>query len=193
MNKKNEELGIAENLKNKTISTSRDNGRAKEKAKKSASSSNYKSLKKKLDEAKEEYNKLKEQLLRKAAEFDNYKKRTEKEFIQLITNANAELMTELLPIVDDLERSIQSTQETEDIANLHKGVELIYKNLIKVFDKRGVKPIEAIGKEFDPEKHDALMQVDSNAHPSGTIVEEHLKGYVMNERVLRHSQVIVSK
>lgn len=163
------------------------------KQKKPSSSSKYKNLKMQLEKSRGECNELKDQLLRKAAEFDNYKKRIEKEFSQLIINANAELITELLPIVDDLERSIQSIQETDNCESLQKGLALIYKNLMKVLEKREVKPIEAVGQIFDPEKHEALMQVDSNDHPTGTVVEEHLKGYVMNERVLRHSQVLVSK
>lgn len=194
MTKKYEEMDSMIKKENEHIDNSKNNGQSsRSKTKKSVSSPKYKNLSKRLEESQSECNKLKEQLLRKAAEFDNYKKRTEKEFIQLITNANAELLTELLPIIDDLERYIQSTQETEDLNTLHKGVQLIHKNLIKVLEKRGVKPIEAIGKRFDPELHDALMQVDSNDHPSGIIVEEYLKGYAMNDRVLRHSQVVVSK
>jgi molecular chaperone GrpE len=194
MNQKQEELDIAFKSEKESDNISQTDGQTvKTKAKKTAATSTIKSIKKKLEEVKEENDKLKDQLLRKAAEFDNYKKRTEKDFIQLVANANAELITELLPIVDDLERFIRSTQETDNFEGLHKGIELIYKNLMKILENRGVKPIEAVGKEFDPEKHEALMQVDSNEHPSGTVVEEHLKGYVMNDRVLRHSQVIVSK
>lgn len=183
---------------NERVDNSNNNGhnsmnKKSVKQKKPSSSSKYKNLKMQLEKSRGECNELKDQLLRKAAEFDNYKKRIEKEFSQLIINANAELITELLPIVDDLERSIQSIQETDNCESLQKGLALIYKNLMKVLEKREVKPIEAVGQIFDPEKHEALMQVDSNDHPTGTVVEEHLKGYVMNERVLRHSQVLVSK
>ncbi|MCG8607645.1 nucleotide exchange factor GrpE, partial [bacterium] len=73
------------------------------------------------------------------------------------------------------------------------GVELIYKNFAKVLENQGVKPIDAVGQQFDPEKHAALMQVESEEYPSGTVVEEHTKGYLINDRVLRHSQVLVSK
>lgn len=150
-------------------------------------------LKKKLEELESENKDLNERLLRKAAEFDNYKKRTENEFAQVMANANAGLIADLLPVLDDFERFLGSGHESEDIKGLVSGVELIYKNLVKVLEKRGVEPLYAVGQEFDPEKHEALMQVESEEYPSNTVVEEHLKGYVMNDRVLRHSQVLVSK
>lgn len=167
--------------------------KAKLNSQKTTSAVKLNKLKKKLQESDNEINSLKDQLLRKAAEFENYKKRRETEYIQLLRNANAELITEILPVLDDLERSIKASKETQDFQGLFKGVELIYKNLVKILENRGVKPIEAIGHAFDPERHDALMQVENEEHPSGVVVEEHLKGYVMNDRVLRHSQVLVSK
>lgn len=172
----------------------------KERDEKAAPAKSKNAVKKKLEQLEKQYaalenekDELQERLLRKAAEFDNYKKRTENEFSQLIINANAELIRDLLPIFDDLERSVAAHQQGVDSENLKQGVELIYKNFLKVLEKYNVKPIEAVGQEFDPEKHDALMQIESEKYPSGTVVDEHLKGYMMNDRVLRHSQVLVSK
>lgn len=153
-------------------------------------------LKKKIERLETEKNELKDQLLRKVAEFENYKKRTENEYSQLIKNANADLVTDLLPVLDDLERSLASLNDkkrAENFEDFREGVELIYKNLTKVLEGKGVKAIEAIGQKFDPEKHHALMQIESKDQPSDTVVDEHLKGYIMNDRVLRHSQVLVSK
>lgn len=194
MTSKNNDFDMIVKSGNDNVDNNGQKSKSKKKVeRKSITSSKYKNLKKQLEKAQTECNELRDQLLRKAAEFDNYRKRTEKQFSQFIANCNAELITELLPIVDDLERSIQSTGNSDEYEELCKGIELIYKNLMKILEKRGVKPIEAVGQSFDPEKHDALLQVDSNDHPSGTIVEEHLKGYMMNDRVLRHSQVLVSK
>jgi molecular chaperone GrpE len=163
-------------------------------AKKSKPSvSKTKALKAKLEEAEERNAKLKDQFLRAAAEFENYKKRRESEYARLVANANAELLAELLPVLDDFERSLSSVAESADRDGAWAGVELMYKNFAKVLENRGVKPIEAVGQEFDPEKHAALMQVESGEYPSGTVVEEHTKGYLINDRVLRHSQVLVSK
>ncbi|MFQ5707251.1 MAG: nucleotide exchange factor GrpE [bacterium] len=174
--------------------TQEDDGKLTKPKRKSASQSpQYKTLKKKLEKLQQEYENVRDQLLRTVADFDNYKKRTEKEFLNIVANANAELITELLPVVDDFERFQNSAKDAVDKDSLLQGVDLIHKNLMKVMEKRGVKAIPAVGQPFDPEKHDALMQVESDQQPSGTIVEEHLKGYEMNDRILRHSQVIVSK
>jgi molecular chaperone GrpE len=141
----------------------------------------------------EENKTLRDQLLRKAAEFDNYKRRTEKEFISLLDSANEELILDILPAIDDFERSLQHMEESENNDSHSEGIRLIYKKLISTLEKKGLKPMDAIGQEFDPDQHQALMQVDSDKYESGTVVEEHLKGYKLNEKVIRHSQVLVAK
>jgi molecular chaperone GrpE len=142
---------------------------------------------------KEENSYLKDQLLRKTAEFDNYKKRTERDFYDRVLNANERLISEILPILDDLERSIDHAKNSEDVNSLLEGVELITKKLFGILEKQGLQKMEAQGKEFDPEKHEALMQIEKKDIESGIIVEEHLKGYSLNDKVVRHAQVIVSK
>ena len=185
---------MTDDVKSNTHNKEKSNGKptAKPKAK---SSAGLAKLKKKVEAFEVEKNELNDRFLRKVAEFDNYKKRTETEYSQLIKNASADLITDLLPVLDDLERSLASVEDKDKADNFehfHEGVELIYKNLSKVLEKRGVKPIESVGQKFDPEKHDALMQMESD-QPSDTIIDEHLKGYEMHDRVLRHSQVLVSK
>ncbi len=159
-----------------------------------------KELKSKIENLEEELEKLrgeaesyKEQLLRKAAEFDNYKRRTEREFLDNIQNASQELILELLPVVDDLERSIVHAREEEADTPMLQGVELVYKNLMSLLEKRGLKPITSVGEEFDPDKHNALMQVDTDKVESGYVADEHVKGYMLNDKVLRHAQVLVAK
>ena len=155
-----------------------------------------KTLKKLKDEIKQLKGKneeLNDKFTRLVAEFDNYKKRTDKEYLSLIQNANEKLISEILPIVDDLERSLDHLDEKSDIKTLSEGFQLIHKNLTTMLEKQGLKPMQSIGEEFDPDKHDALMQVDSQDVESNHIVDEHLKGYVYNDKVLRHAQVIVSK
>jgi len=158
--------------------------------KKSATTSH---LKNKIEDLTRERDELKELLLRKAAEFDNFRKRTESEYRSLVASANAEIIAELLPTLDDLQRSLDVGRSGGTSEGLLEGLELVLKKFVGVLEQRGVKVIESIGQEFDPEKHEALMQIDSADHPSGTVVEEHLKGYVLGDRVLRHSQVLVSK
>lgn len=146
-----------------------------------------------LKKLKEENEKLKDQLLRKIAEFDNYRKRTERDFYDRVQNANERLINSLLPVLDDLERSLDHARETNNSESLLEGIELVFKKMYSTMEKEGLKPLEAIGTEFDPDKHDALMQVESDEHESGIIVDEHLKGYQLRDKVLRHSQVIVAK
>ena len=151
----------------------------------------------KLEEAAQkattENDNLKDQLLRKMAEFDNYKRRTEKEFIDNIQSASKELIEELLPVIDDFERSINHAESEKEKSPLLDGVKLVYKNLMKTLTQRGLSEIDAINNEFNPDEHDALMQVDSKKHESGYVVDVHLKGYKMNDKVIRHAQVMVSK
>jgi len=142
---------------------------------------------------KEEKEQLQDQLLRKIAEFDNYKKRTERDFYERVQNANEKLITELLPVLDDLERALDHAQQNQETNSLLEGTELIRKKMLGILEKQGVEPLMAEGDEFDPEKHDALMQTEKENVPSGKIIEEHLKGYTLNGKVIRHSQVIVAK
>lgn len=150
-------------------------------------------LKEEVVQLKSKNEELNDKFTRLVAEFDNYKKRTDKEYLSLIQNANEKLITELLPVVDDLERSLAHLSKDNDFKTMVDGFQLIHKNLTSLLDKQGLKPMQSVGEEFDPDKHDALMQVDNKDVKSNYIVDEHLRGYVYNEKVIRHAQVIVSK
>ncbi len=151
-------------------------------------------LEEKIKALEAENQSLKEQNLRRIAEFENMKRRKEKEFLQILQNANEELILELLPVIDDFERFLNhANDENQNVESLKQGIELIYKKMMQILEKQGLKPIESVGHEFDAEKHQALMQVDSDKHPSGYIVDEHLKGYTLNGKVIRHAQVLVAK
>jgi molecular chaperone GrpE len=150
-------------------------------------------VKNEIKKLKEENTQLKDQLLRKMAEFDNYRKRTEREYLDRVRNAGERLIVELLPVIDDMERSLDHAREGNDLKSLIAGSELIYKKFLAILEKEGLKPLTAVGEEFDPEKHDALLQTESDKHESGTVVDEHLKGYELNGKVIRHAQVIVAR
>jgi molecular chaperone GrpE len=142
---------------------------------------------------KEEKNQLHDQLLRKIAEFDNYKKRTEREFFDRVQNANERLITELLPALDDLERAIEHAEQDTKGDSLLEGAKLIQKKLFGILGKQGLEYISTADEDFDHDKHDALLQMEKEGIDSGKIIEEHLKGYTLNGKVIRHSQVIVAK
>lgn len=135
---------------------------------------------------------VRDQLLRKAADFENYKKRMESEVQGLIRMANEGVILSILPVVDDLERSLKAEKTAHDVAAFQKGVELIYQKLRKVLESHGVTPLETAGKPFDVHYHDALMQMPKDDVEPNTVVEEVEKGYSMNGKVIRHAKVIVS-
>jgi molecular chaperone GrpE len=136
-------------------------------------------------DAKEAY----ERFLRVSAEFDNYKKRAAREAAEFKKFANEALVKEILPILDNLERAIESS-DTQN--GLVEGVEMTLKEMLKVFEKFNVKPIDAVGEPFDPCFHQAVIQEESDIHPENTVIRELQKGYLMHERLIRPAMVVVS-
>jgi molecular chaperone GrpE len=134
----------------------------------------------------------KDLLLRKAAEFDNYKRRVENETTNILKYAAESLVEDLLPVLDDFERSLKHRKENKENEALVKGIDLIYQKFVKVLEGRGVKTFETVGKEFNVEYHDALMQIPRTDVPHHTILEEVEKGYTLNDKVIRHAKVVVS-
>lgn len=149
----------------------------------------YNALKESADKAKDHWDRL----LRLQAEFDNTRKRLEKEKQEFVKFANEGIILELLDILDDLERTVALEESSKDVAVFLKGVEMILAKLYEMLKEYGVKPIVAEGKVFDPHLHEALMQIDNNDLPEHTVVEELQKGYVLNDRVIRTAKVKVSK
>ena len=141
-----------------------------------------------------EINKLKDLLQRKVAEFENYKRRTDTELISLHKYASERIIKELLPVYDDLQRSIESVNkgETKDFDTLQKGISLIYEKFKSVLDKEGLEEIDTVGKEFDVELSTALMQVPRDDVKPHTVIESFEKGYKLNGKVIRHEKVLVS-
>jgi molecular chaperone GrpE len=147
-------------------------------------------LETKTGEAEENFDRL----LRVSAEFENYKKRTAREMADFQKYANQSLLRELLPIIDNLELAIKAAAEAADGTDtcLLDGVELTRKEILKVFENFHVEPIEALGKPFDPNFHEAVMREESDEHPENTVVNELQKGYLMHDRLLRPSMVVVA-
>jgi molecular chaperone GrpE len=149
-------------------------------------------LQKKLEEAQKAADMYRDQLLRKAADLENYRKRSEIDFINLIKNANEELISAVLPILNDFARSLKFGKDVKDYEAFNRGVELIYNKLLKLLEAQGVVPFESLGKPFDVNYHDALLQIPRTDVPPHTVIEEVEKGYKLNDKVLRHAKVIVS-
>ncbi len=134
-----------------------------------------------------------DRLLRKTAEFDNYRKRTDRERIQLSEAAAADLIEELLPLVDDMERALKADTGSEATEAIRRGVELIHKQLLETLRKRGVKPIESLGADFDPHFHMAVSHEPADGRREGEVVEEFRRGYMLGDRLLRPAMVKVAK
>lgn len=139
-----------------------------------------------------EINKYKELALRKAAEFENYKRRTENDQLSLLKYAAEALIIKLLPIVDDLERSISHMTEETDVLKIKEGIQLVYNKFMKTLEEQGVKKIESIGKPFSVDYHEALMQRVDASVPPHTVLDELETGYMYKDRVIRHAKVIVN-
>ena len=146
----------------------------------------------KLAEAEKQAETFKDLMYRKAAEFENFKKRAENEIALVVKFANESLIGDLLPVLDDFERSLKAAKTSEDFDSLYRGIEMIYQKLIKNLEKRGVKSFDTVGKEFNVDFHDALLQIPKEDVAPHTVLEEVDKGYTLHDKVIRHAKVIVS-
>lgn len=147
--------------------------------------------KKKKDKKDEQIEELQDQVKRQMAEFDNFRKRTEKEKTQMFEVGAKSIIEKILPVVDNFERGLASIPEEEQGSAFADGMNMIYKQLLNELEQAGVAVIEAVGKEFDPEYHNAVMQVENDELEPGTIAQELQKGYTYRDSVVRHSMVAV--
>lgn len=135
---------------------------------------------------------LQSRLLRSQADFDNFRRRTRQEKEDFAKYASSKLIEQLLPVVDNFERALAVSKESNDFEAFAKGVDMIFRQLQQVLEQEGLQPITAVGEAFDPELHQAVARVDSDEHEEGIIVEELQKGYKLKDRVIRPSMVKVS-
>jgi len=149
--------------------------------------------KEKKNPLQEKIDELNDKVLRQMAEFENFRKRTDKEKSQQFDLGQSNVLEKLLPIVDNFERGLAAVPEDEKEGAFADGMNKIYKQLIKQLEDLGVTPIEAVGKEFDPNLHNAVMQVESQEYESGIVAQELQKGYMFHDSVLRHSMVAVAQ
>ena len=146
---------------------------------------------KKQDALKEKVEELEDRVKRQMAEFENFRKRTEKEKTAMFETGAKSVIEKILPVVDNFERGLASVPEEEKDGAFAQGMEMIYKQLMQELEKMEVKPIPAVGEEFNPDFHNAVMQVESDEYESGVIAQELQKGYTYRESVVRHSMVAV--
>lgn len=143
------------------------------------------SLKKQLEEYKDKH-------LRLYADFDNFKKRNAKERLELILTASKDVIKELLPVIDDFERALKAAETASDVAAVKEGMNLIYQKLVRNLEGKGLKAIEAKGKDFDVELHEAITEIPA-PDMAGKVIDEVEKGYYLNDKIIRFAKVVVGK
>lgn len=147
----------------------------------------------KKDKKDEKIAELNDRIMRQMAEFDNFRKRTGKEKQQMYGIGASEVIEKLLPVVDNFERGFAAMTEEEKATAFAQGIEMVYKQLMTAFSDMGVTVIDAVGCEFNPDFHNAVMQAPSEEYESGIITQELQKGYMYKDKVIRHSMVMVAE
>jgi molecular chaperone GrpE len=183
---KNKDRGVTQDTDNKINSENKEGTDAGDK------NVNQEIIDQRIYELEQELNDYKDRLLRRAAEFENYKRRTENDQQILFKFASEPFIKKLLPVIDDFDRSLQHIDNSKEIDAVKEGIHLVYDKFKKLLEEQGVVKIEAVGKPFDVHYHEAIMQrKDENAEPN-TVLDEIESGYIYKDRVIRHSKVIVS-
>ena len=146
-----------------------------------------------LAEARAEAARHKEQWMRTAADFDNFRKRSRKELDDAKKGGREEMLKEFLPVFDNLERAIQSAQRAQEVKPVSDGLQMILRQFLDTLGRVNIAKVESVGKQFDPTFHEAIQQVETDEHPAGTVVAEVQPGYVQGERLVRPAMVVVAK
>lgn len=162
-----------------------------EAAKEEGKSKKSKKADKKNDKLQEKIDELEDRVKRQMAEFENFRKRTEKEKGMMFETGAKSVIEKILPVVDNFERGLATIPEEDKGAPFAEGMNMVYRQLLTELEKLEVKPIEAVGQEFNPDFHNAVMQVESEEYESGVVAQELLKGYTYRDTVVRHSMVAV--
>ena len=147
-----------------------------------------------LEKIKQELQEAKDKYLRLAAEFDNFKRRNAKERVELIQTAGRDVITDLLDVLDDFDRAQKQFETDEDIKHVEEGIVLIFNKLRNKLQARGLKPMETIGKDFDADLHEAITEIPATSEElKGKVADEVVKGYYLNDKIIRHAKVVVGK
>jgi molecular chaperone GrpE len=142
---------------------------------------------------KEQIAQLNDKYLRQVAEFDNFRRRTAKERVELIQTASKDLIKDLLDVLDDSERAQEQLDKTEDISQLREGVQLVFNKFRSLLAAKGLKPMDAVGTDFNADLHDAVTEIESGEEMQGKVVAEVQKGYYLHDKIIRHAKVVVGR
>jgi len=147
-----------------------------------------------LEKLRVELDEQKDRFLRKLAEFENYKRRNAKERMELIQTAGKDVITDMLDVLDDCDRAQKQMENSDDVAEIKQGVMLVFNKFRNSLTTRGLKAMETIGKEFNPDLHEAITEIPApSKEMKGKIIDEIMKGYYLNDKIIRHAKVVVGK
>ncbi|WP_437756027.1 nucleotide exchange factor GrpE [Sorangium sp. So ce1389] len=147
----------------------------------------------KLGEVQAEAARVREQLLRTAADFDNFRKRSRREVEEAQRRGRESILKDLLPVFDNLERAASHAESAPDVKSVAEGVRIVAKQFVDTLERMGIKRIAAVGKPFDPTVHEAIQQIESTEHPAGVVIAEVQPGYMLGDYLIRAAMVVVSK
>jgi molecular chaperone GrpE len=147
-----------------------------------------------VEKLKSEVEELKDKYLRHVAEFENFRKRTARERIEMIQTAGKEVITSLLDVLDDCDRAEKQLQTSDDVNAIREGIQLVFNKLRSTMQSKGVKPMQTIGTDFNPDQHEAITEIPAPTEEmKGKVIDEVMKGYVMNDKIIRFAKVVVGK
>lgn len=194
--KKNQNTDNEKDIKNEEQSAQNEQTEEKAVDEKETDNSNGSDQKEEKKEPtwEDKYNDLNDKYLRLYSEFENFRRRTAKERVEMMNNAGSDMIKEVLPVLDDMERAIESNKDSDDIESIKEGFNLVHNKLFKTLEGKGLKPMNSIGEEFDPETADAIAKIPApEKKMKGKVVDVVEKGYYLNDSILRYAKVVVGE
>lgn len=194
--KKNQSTDKEKDIKNEEQSAQNEQTEEKAVDEKETDNSNGSDQKEEKKEPtwEDKYNELNDRYLRLYSEFENFRRRTAKERVEMMNNAGSDMIKEVLPVLDDMERAIESNKDSDDIESIKEGFNLVHNKLFKTLEGKGLKPMNSIGEKFDPETADAIAKIPApEKKMKGKVVDVVEKGYYLNDSILRYAKVVVGE
>jgi molecular chaperone GrpE len=158
-----------------------------------AEESEVENLKAQIDNLNQQVAELNDRYLRQVAEFDNFRRRNAKERVELVQTAGKDVITDLLVVLDDSERAQKQMETTDDVNLVKEGVQLVFSKLRNTLSAKGLKPMDAVGTEFNPDLHEAITEIEAGEEMKGKVVDEVQKGYYLNDKIIRFAKVVVGR
>jgi molecular chaperone GrpE len=158
-----------------------------------AEESEIEKLKSEIDSLNQQIAEANDKYLRQVAEFDNFRRRNARERVELIQTAGKDVITDLLVVLDDSERAQKQLETTDDVSQIKEGVQLVFSKLRNTLSAKGLKAMETVGNDFNPDLHEAITQIEAGEEMKGKVVDEVQKGYYLNDKIIRHAKVVVGK